>query len=105
MISARLRFVVLVAASVAAAAAAGLYARAGLLIPGTLPALIGAGFLAEAAAYVRRAAHRLQDQHHQAQRQILAELEVIEPWNAWCCEPGFLTRGDVHAHTCTHTNR
>lgn len=75
MISARLRFVVLVAAAVAAAAMAVLYARAGLLIPGTLPALVGAGFLAEAAAYVRRTAHRLQEKH----RQALLRAELKEP--------------------------
>ncbi|MET7648347.1 hypothetical protein ABZS83_32945 [Streptomyces sp. NPDC005426] len=102
MISARLRFVVLVAAAVAAAAMAGLYARAGLLIPGALPCLIGAGFLAEAAVYVRRTAHRLQERHHQAL--LLAELGAVEPWGGWCCERGWLTHGDLHhPNYCTRS--
>lgn len=94
MISARLRFVVLVAAAVAAAAMAGLYARAGLVVPGAMPCLVLAGFLAEAAAYVRRSAYRLQKRHHQAL--LLAELEAIDPRPNWCCERGWLTRGDLH---------
>ncbi|MEU9198993.1 hypothetical protein [Streptomyces sp. NPDC048332] len=102
MITARIRFVVLVAAAVAAAAMAGLYARAGLFIPGTLPALVGAGFLTEAAAYVRRTAHRLQEQHHQAL--LLAELGADDPYTSWCCESGFLTR-DHHAAYCTQESR
>ncbi|MFG2671386.1 hypothetical protein [Streptomyces sp. NPDC048445] len=94
MITARIRFVALTAAAVAAAAMAGLYAHAGLLIPGTLPALVGTAFLAEAAAYVRRTAHRVQEQHRQAL--LLAELDMVMPWTTWCCEPGFLTFGDLH---------
>lgn len=100
MISARLRFVVLAVAAVAAAAMAGLYALAGLFVPGTLPCLVLAGFCAEAAAYVRRAAHRLQDQ----QALLLAELEAIEPRPSWCCERGWLTRGDLHhPNHCTRS--
>lgn len=103
MISARLRFIALAAAAALAATMAGLYSRAGLLVPGTLPCLVVAGFCAEGAAYVRRTAHRLQEQHHQAL--LLAELEAIEPRTTWCCEPGFLTRGDLHTPAaCTLTN-
>lgn len=103
MISARIRFVALSAAAVAAAAMACLYARAGLLVPGSLPCLVIAGFCAEGAAYVRRTAHRVQEQHRQALR---ADLEAIESWTTWCCEDGFLTRGDIHnPTTCTKTTR
>jgi hypothetical protein len=93
----------LVAAAVAAAAMAGLYAQAGFLIPGTLPCLIGSGFLAEAAAYVRRTAHRLQEQHHQAL--LPAEPGADDPYTSWCCVDGFMTRGDIHAPGCIRPTR
>ncbi|MFG3140785.1 hypothetical protein ACGFZA_31840 [Streptomyces sp. NPDC048211] len=87
------------AAAVAAAAMAGLCTRAGLLIPGGLPCLVIAGFCAEGAAYVRRTAHRLQEQYHQAR--LLAELGADAPYTSWCCEGGFLTIGASHRPGCT----
>ncbi|WP_406420874.1 hypothetical protein [Streptomyces sp. NBC_00842] len=51
------------------------------------------------AAYVRRSAGRLQDQHHQARRLALLADNIAEPWVSWCCERGWLTRGDLHHPT------
>lgn len=97
MIAAVLRYAALNAAAAVLSVAAVLYAVDGRLVPVVL-CLVLAGACWETASHVRRAAYRLQDEHHQAQRHALAEHD----WSGWCCEAGFLTRGDVHAHACTH---
>lgn len=104
MISARLRYLVLGLAAVAWLTMACAYRAAGLIWPHAIGSLLLAAFCAEGAAYVRRTAIRLQDLHRQAQRRARADIaaRVTEPWSTWCCERGFLTRGDLHhpAH-CT----
>lgn len=104
MIAAILRYAALNAAAAVLSVAAVLYAVDGRLVPVVL-CLVLAGACWETASYVRRAAYRLQDEHHQAQRQALPDLEAPDAWSGWCCEAGFLTRGAVHAHACTHTTR
>lgn len=99
MISARLRYAGLGLAAITLGALALLYAGAGLW-PHTVVCLVLAGVCAEACSWVRRAAEQLQDRHHQARQQALAELRTgIEPWANWCCERGFLTHGDLHHPT------
>jgi hypothetical protein len=98
VIAATLRYAALHAAAAVLAFAAVLFAVDGRPVPVAV-CLVLAGACWETASYVRRAAHQLQDEHRQARRQALAELDL---WQGWCCEAGFLTRGDAHAHTCTH---
>lgn len=97
MTSARLRYVALLLAAVVFAAMACLYTRAGLLWPGGLGTALLCLFCAEGASYVRQAAARLQRLELEAR-----PPEVIEPWANWCCESGWITRGDLHNPThCT----
>lgn len=98
MISARLRYVVLGLAAVSWLTMACAYIARGLIWPHGIGSLLLSAFCAEGAAYVRRAADRLQDLHHQARRHAQADLaaDITEPWATWCCEQGFVTRGDLH---------
>ncbi|MFE2021329.1 hypothetical protein ACFW9O_25105 [Streptomyces sp. NPDC059499] len=98
MISARLRYIVLGLAAVTWLTLACAYIARGLIWPHGIGSLLLAAFGFEGAAYVRRAADRLQDLHHQAMHRALAEAAagITEPWSTWCCERGFLTRGDLH---------
>lgn len=105
MVSAHLRYITLGLAAVVFVTMGCAYVAAGQVWPGAVGCLLLAGFCAEGASYVRRSAVRLQERHRQAQQQVLAEIEAAtftEPWSAWCCERGFLTRGDLHHPThCT----
>ncbi|MFD4000878.1 hypothetical protein [Streptomyces rubiginosohelvolus] len=104
MIPARLRYIALALTAY------------GLLILGLLWLLEGVwagavvclwltGLCSLGCARIRRTAGR-----HQAEQ--ARELEAMapdvwaEPWAHWCCEPGWLTRGDLHhPATCTRAQQ
>ncbi|MFE4649311.1 hypothetical protein [Streptomyces sp. NPDC056707] len=97
MISARLRYVALALAAVVFAAMAALYAQAGVWLGLGANAVL-CMVCGEGAAYVRRAAARLQRLEQQAR----PAFDIEEPWLTWCCEFGWVSRGDVHMpDTCT----
>ncbi|MFG2506765.1 hypothetical protein ACGFOW_14815 [Streptomyces rubiginosohelvolus] len=104
MISARLRYIALALTAY------------GLLILGLLWALegvwIGAGIClwltglcGLGCARIRHTAGRHQDEQA-AELEALAPGVWVEPWADWCCERGWLTRGNLHhPATCTRAQQ
>lgn len=76
MISVRLRYVALGLAAVAWLTMACAYIAVGLIWPHGIGSLLLSAFCFEGAAYVRRAADRMQDLHHQARGRALANSDA-----------------------------
>jgi len=94
MISARLRYIALSLAAYAlltgglAWALNGVWPGAVMCLWLTCACLLGC-------ARIRHTAGRHQDEQARELEQLVPDVWV-EPWASWCCERGWLTRGDVH---------
>ncbi|MET9096203.1 hypothetical protein ABZX72_29410 [Streptomyces cyaneofuscatus] len=94
MISARIRY----AAMLTLATAVFTAALARLLLHDKLGAALGLA----ATAVCLYGCRRIQRTTYRRQEEQRLELEALtpgrwaEPWAGWCCERGWLTRGDLH---------
>ncbi|MGA5472557.1 hypothetical protein ACPCUK_27760 [Streptomyces arboris] len=94
MISARLRYAALYTLAVAVFTTA----LARLLLDDGLGAVLGlalTGLCLYGCRRIRLTADRRQDEQR-LELEALTPGRWVEPWAGWCCERGWLTRGDLH---------
>ncbi|MEV6471576.1 hypothetical protein [Streptomyces sp. NPDC051657] len=104
MISARLRYAALSAAATVALMGGLLWAQAGIWPGAVMCLLLTAGCLLSRGR-VRATAAQRQDEQARELAQLTAETWA-EPWATWCCELGWLTRGNDHqADRCTRAQQ
>ncbi|MCX4504299.1 hypothetical protein [Streptomyces anulatus] len=100
MISARLRYTAVSLLALAFLVSGLLWAQAGIW-PGALMCLALTCGCLLGCARIRRTAERRQEEQ-ELELALLIPDTWAEPWDDWCCERGFITRGDLHHPTrCT----
>ncbi|MEV5678544.1 hypothetical protein [Streptomyces sp. NPDC052179] len=94
MISARLRYTALSLVALGFFLGALHWAQEGVW-PGAVMCLYLTCLCLLGCARIRHTAERRQDEQERELAQLTPETWA-EPWADWCCEPGFITRGDLH---------
>ncbi|MEV6450949.1 hypothetical protein AB0M75_06540 [Streptomyces anulatus] len=100
MISARLRYIALSLLAVGLFTGGLLWALEGVWIGAVMSLWLTCLCLLGRTRIRHTVGHHQAEQAHELQQ--LTPQTWLEPWADWCCERGFITRGDLHHPTrCT----